>query len=137
MIKIAIESYVNKKYPYNNLIKKTIIEKIKKDNYDLNKLLKDNYFNRLELLYDQNVRNGVLIEDIINIDDNTQEVYFSFRGLDILIFNIKTKELKFIKEDFSMCIFLEKDYQVMSLFLNNVFLYKNDLGVELESYEVN
>lgn len=136
-MKKVFELYLKNKYKKQNIFYRVEKNNIDKFNYDINRILEDNYFNKLESLYCPNKRNGIYVNDIIQIDNNTEDVYFSFRARIILNFNIKNHRLFFDKEEFKMCMFHEEDYELMNLFLSNVVLYKNDLGNNLESYEIN
>ena len=119
------------------MVEKSLNQRYLKNNLSLNDILDEIYFQDFSILYDHNHRAGIFIDYIINISTDTKEVYYSFRGRIVLSYNLEHKKITFFNDEYSMCMFQEDDYKIMSLFLNNCLKDIQGLGVDLESYEVN
>lgn len=137
IFKKAFELYIQKKSRGLPVIKKSLIKRYIDNTTHFNESLNLLFFDNITHEYDDNHRNGVYINNIISPSIDTDYIYYSFRGREVLTYHLKNKNIKFVKEEYNMCMFNDDDFVIMSLFLKNCLRDIQGQGVDLESYEVN
>lgn len=137
IFKDAIQLYITKKLYGRAALKKALTSRYIDKLNNFNEALDLLFFDNIVPEYDDNHRNGLYIDYIISPSKNTESIYYSFRGREIITYHLQTKKIVFSKEEYNMCMFTNDDFKIMSLFLKNCLKDIQKDGVDLESYEIN